>query len=80
MNMRKQRLMGVALIAIAWLVLLDCNGGERPEDSDATAALLVGPLGLHMLFTKNYILHDSEAVEEWEDTRKEFQHAKKASN
>lgn len=64
MNMRKQRLAGVALIVIAWLVLLlACNGGDSPEDSDATAALLVGPLGLYMLFTKNYILYDGEPIE-----------------
>ena len=64
MKMRKQRLLGVALVVIAWLVLLlACNGGDSPEDSDATAALLVGPLGLYMLFTKNYILYDGESIE-----------------
>lgn len=63
MNMRKQRLMGVALIAIAWLVLLLAYDGETPEDSDATAALLVAPLGLYMLYSDTYILYDGEAVE-----------------
>lgn len=67
MNMRKQRLAGVALIVIAWLVLLlACNGGDSPEDSDATAALLVCPLGLYMLFSKNYVLYDGEPIEEQE--------------
>lgn len=64
MKMRKQRLMGVIFIVIAWLVLLlACNGGESPEDRDATAALLVGPLGLYMLFSKNYVLYDGEPIE-----------------
>ena len=63
MKMRKQRLMGVALVVIAWLVLLlASNGGEGPEDSDVTAALVVGPLGLYMLFTNIYILYDGEPV------------------
>ena len=43
MKMRKQRLMGVGLLAISWLVLLLACTGESPEDQDATAALLVLP-------------------------------------
>lgn len=60
MKMRKQRFMGVALVAIAALVVLLASTGETPEDQDATAALLVGPLGLYMIFTKSYILYDGE--------------------
>lgn len=45
MKMRKQRLMGVGLLAISWLVLLLACTGESPEDQDATAALLVLPPG-----------------------------------
>ena len=60
MKMRKQRLMGVGLIVISWLVLLLACTGERPEDSDATAALLVGPLGLYMLYSDTYLLYDGE--------------------
>lgn len=53
--------MGVGLIVIAWLVvLLACYGGPHPEDSDATAALLVGPLGLYMLYSDDYLLYDGE--------------------
>lgn len=62
MKMRKQRLMGVGLIAISWLVLLLACTGERPEDSDATAALLVLPLGLYMLYSEDYLLYDGEPV------------------
>ena len=50
MKMRKQRLMGVGLLAISWLVLLLACTGESPEDQDATAALLVLPLGLYMVY------------------------------
>ena len=68
MKMRKQRLMGVGLIVISWLVLLlACTESESPEDNDATAVLLVAPLGLYMLYSDTYLLYDGEVVEEWED-------------
>ena len=60
MKMRKQRLMGVALVVISWLVVLLACTGETPEDQDATAALLVGPLGLYMLYSDDYLLYDGE--------------------
>lgn len=60
MKMRKQRLMGVALIVISWLVVLLACTGKTPEDQDATAALLVGPLGLYMLYSDDYLLYDGE--------------------
>ena len=63
MKMRKQRLMGVSLIAIAWFVLLLAYGGATPEDQDATAALLIGPLGLYLLYSDTYLLYDNEP--EW---------------
>ena len=62
MKMRKQRLMGVGLIVISWLVLLLACTGESPEDSDATAALLMLPLGLYMVFSEDYLLYDGEPV------------------
>ena len=62
MKMRKQRLMGVGLIAISWLVLLLACTGESPEDQDATAALLVLPLGLYMVYSDDYLLYDGEPV------------------
>lgn len=60
MKMRKQRLMGVGLVAISWLVLLLACIGENPEDQDATAAFLVGPLGLYMLYSDTCLLYDRE--------------------
>ena len=62
MKMRKQRLMGVALVVISWLVVLLACSGETPEDQDATAALLVGPLGLYMVYSDDYLLYDGESV------------------
>ena len=62
MKMRKQRLMGVWLLAISWLVLLLACTGESPEDQDATAALLVLPLGLYMVYSDDYLLYDGEPV------------------
>ena len=64
MKMIKQRLMGLGLVAISALVVLMASGGTTPEDQDATAAVLIGPLGLYMMFTKTYILYDGEPVEE----------------
>ena len=46
MKMIKQRLMGLGLVAISALVVLMASGGTTPEDQDATAAVLIGPLGL----------------------------------
>lgn len=64
MKMRKQRLMGLAMLAITALILVMARGGKTPEDSDATAALLTGPLGLYMLLSKTYILYEDKEPEE----------------
>ena len=37
---------------------------RQPEDSDATAALLTGPLGLYMLLSKTYILYEDKEPKE----------------
>ena len=70
MKMRKQRLMGLAMLAITALILVMARGGKTPEDSDATAALLTGPLGLYMLLSKTYILYeDKDPKEATEESR-----------
>lgn len=69
MKMRKQRLMGLALIAIAALVVALASTGETVEDRDATAAVMIGPLGLYMMFTKEYVLYDGEPAEPEEKAR-----------
>ena len=57
MKMRKQQYMGVALVVISWLILLMALTGKTPADQDATAAALLLPLGLYMIFTEHYILY-----------------------
>lgn len=52
MKMRKQRLMGLAMLAITALILVMARGGRTPEDSDATAAFLTGPLGYSTKFSR----------------------------
>lgn len=64
MKMRKQRLYGLALLAISAAVLLLASTGTTPEDRDATAVLLTLPLGIYALTTKQYILNDGEPSEE----------------
>lgn len=44
MKMRKQRLMGLMMLAITAVILFVAQGGKTPEDRDATAVLLTGPL------------------------------------
>lgn len=57
MKMRKQRVMGLALVVISGLLLALASTGTTPEEQDATAVLLTLPLGLYMIFTKTYILY-----------------------
>ena len=44
--------MGIGLLLICAFVLWMCSTGVTPEDRDATAVVLLAPLGLWMLFTK----------------------------
>lgn len=54
--MRKQRHMGAALVVLSWLILLLAATRANPIDQDATAVVLLLPLGLYLIFTKHYIL------------------------
>ncbi|WP_295755929.1 hypothetical protein [uncultured Oscillibacter sp.] len=56
MKMRKQRHMGAALVVLSWLILLLAATRANPIDQDATAVVLLLPLGLYLIFTKHYIL------------------------
>lgn len=53
----EQRLMGIGLLLICALVLWLCSTGTTPEDQDATAVVLLAPLGLWMLFTKDIVIY-----------------------
>ena len=56
MKMRKQRNMGAALVVLSWFILLLTATGEPSIGQDATAVVLLLPLGLYMIFTEQYIL------------------------
>lgn len=64
MKMRKQRLMGVLLVALSWAMLLIAGAGRTVEEQDATAAMLTLPLGLYMIYTETYVLYDGPADKE----------------
>ncbi len=54
--MRKQRIMGAVLVLLSIVILISAAAGRTPAEQDATIVLLILPLGLYMIFTKNYIL------------------------
>ena len=60
MKMTKQRLMGLALVVTSVLLLCLASTGETLEERDATAVLIILPLGMYMMVTKNYVLYDGE--------------------
>ena len=49
--------MGLVLLVICAFVLWLCSTGTTPEDQDATAVVLLAPLGLWMLFTKEIVIY-----------------------
>ena len=53
----EQKLMGLALLAVCCFVLWLCSTGMTPEDQDATVVVLLAPLGLWMLFTKEIVIY-----------------------
>ena len=57
MNMRKQRLMGAGLLAISAAMAALAWIGSTPEERDITAAVLLAPLGVWLLATKEYVLY-----------------------
>ena len=60
MKMTKPRLMGLALGVTSVLLLFLASTGETLEERDATAVLIILPLGMYMMVTKNYVLYDGE--------------------
>ena len=51
-----QKLMGIALIAICALMFWLASPGVTPEEKDCTAVLLIAPIGLYMLFSKQIVI------------------------
>lgn len=52
----EQKLMGIALIAICALMFWLASTGVAPEEKDCTAVLLIAPIGLYMLFSKQIVI------------------------
>lgn len=53
----EQKLMGIGLLLICAVVLWLCSTGTTPEDRDATVVVLMAPLGLWMLLTKEIVIY-----------------------
>lgn len=52
-----QKLYGLALIAISAILLYIASHGVTVESRDATAVLLILPLGLYLLFTRKIAIY-----------------------
>lgn len=53
----EQKLMAIGLLLVCAVVLWLCSTGTTPEDQDATVVVLLTPLGLWMLFTKEIVIY-----------------------
>lgn len=53
----EQRIIGLVLLACCGLILWLCSTGQTPEEQDATAVVMLAPLGLWMLFTKQIVIY-----------------------
>lgn len=58
--MRKQRFMGLIMLALSAAIIAIALTGTTPEDTDITAVLITLPLGVYMLLTKDYVLNQGE--------------------
>lgn len=53
----EQKLMAIGLLLICAAVLWLCSTGVTLEDQDTTAVVLLAPLGLWMLLTKEIVIY-----------------------
>lgn len=53
----EQKLMAIGLLLVCAVVLWLCSTGTTPEDQDATVVVLLFPLSLYMLFTKEIVIY-----------------------
>ena len=56
-KLTEQRLTGLALLILCVGMVWMCATGETTTDRDATAALLLAPLGLWILLTKKIVIY-----------------------
>ena len=55
--LRKQKLMGLAMLAICAVMLALCCTGITPEDRDATGVVMLAPLALWLIFSKKILIY-----------------------
>ncbi len=55
----KQKIMGVLLLAACAVMIAAASQGTTPQDRDCSVVLLLAPLGLGMIFTRENWLHKS---------------------
>lgn len=53
----EQKLMGLGLLIICAFVLWLCYMGTTPEDQDATAVVMLAPLALWLIFSKEIVIY-----------------------
>ena len=49
--------MGLAMLIICAIVLWLCSTGTTPEDQDATAVVMLAPLALWLIFSKEIVIY-----------------------
>lgn len=55
-TLTKQRLEALGILFLCALALLLCSTGTAPEDRDATAVIILAPIALWALFTKETLI------------------------
>lgn len=53
----EQKLMGLAMLIICVIVLWLCSTGTMTEDQDATAVVMLAPLALWLIFSKEIVIY-----------------------
>lgn len=53
----EQKLMGLAMLIICAIVLWLCSIGTTPKDQDATAVVMLAPLALWLIFSKEIVIY-----------------------
>lgn len=55
-SLMKQRLAALGILFLCALTLLLCSTGTTPEDRDATAVIILVPIALWALFSKEILI------------------------
>lgn len=57
--MLKQRIVGALLLLLCMIMIVNAAGGQTIEEQDVTPVLLLLPLGIYALVSRQRILHAS---------------------